>query len=134
MNPAPTKPGKLHWLKFNPTEWLGMFPELTDEEYGLLHRVIAKLWAAPGNRMSEAELLADLRLQPASHRANVLHGLIGYALKDAGDGTLFIPALDDAFVEVARRVADAKKAAEARWPKTQAAAKSVPVVSNPDDF
>ena len=118
MTAAPPKSGKLHWIKFNPTEWLGMFPELTDEEYGLLHRVVAKLWALPGNRMTEAALLADLRLRPDSHRAAILRGLIGYALKDAGDGTLFIPALDEAFADVARRVADAKTAAGARWAKT----------------
>jgi len=130
MTAAPQKPGKLHWIKFNPTEWLGMFPEVTDEEYGLLHRVIAKLWAVPGNRITEAALLAELRLQPDSHRAGVLRGLIGYALRVDGDGALFIPALDDAFAEVTRRNADAKKAAEARWTKP----KPPPPAADPHDF
>ena len=134
MSATAPKPAKLHWIKFNPTEWLGMFPELTDEEYGLLHRVIAKLWAAPGNRMSEAALLTDLRLKPDSHRAVILHGLIGYALRDAGDGTLCMPALNDAFADVERRVADAKRGAEARWAKTQPKASYGPQEGDPTDF
>ncbi len=131
MTTAPAKSGKLHWIKFNPTEWLGMFSELSDEEYGLLHRVIAKLWATPGNRMTEAELMTELRLQPDSHRAAVLRGLIGYALRDAGDGTLYIPALDEAFADVARRTADAKRASEARW---TAKAKPPAPQADPSDF
>ncbi|MEO5690111.1 MAG: hypothetical protein ABIR54_22350 [Burkholderiaceae bacterium] len=111
------KPEKLHWIKFNPTEWLGMFPELTDEEYGMLHRVIAKLWAVPGNRLSESDLMTDLRLTPDSHRAALLRGLIGYALKVSNDGLIFIPALHEAFADAVGRSAQAAAASSARWNK-----------------
>lgn len=130
MTTSSSKSGKLHWLKFNPTEWLGMFPELSDQELGMLHRVIAKMWATPGNRMSEDALLTELRLKHDESRAAVLRGLVGYALRDAGDGTLFIPALDDAFADMLRRVEDAQRAAGARWQKTKLSSRA----TNPEDF
>lgn len=136
MTTTTPKPAKLHWMKFNPTEWLGMFSELTDEELGLLHRVIAKLWAVPGNRLTEAALLAELRIQSCSPRADVLRGLIGYALKDSGDGMLGIPALNEAFTDVARRADAGKAGAAGRWPKAEPVPLAVPVTvdPNPKDF
>ena len=118
------KPERLHWIKFNPTEWIGMFPDLTDEEYGMLHRVIAKLWSVPGNRLSETDLLASLRLTPESQRAAVLRGLIGYALRVAQDGLIFQPALDEAFTEVVTRSKAAATGAAARWNKPSVPPKS----------
>ena len=32
---APEASGRLHWLKYNPTEWHGRFCDLSDAEYGL---------------------------------------------------------------------------------------------------
>jgi len=121
----PKKAERLHWIKFNPTEWNGMFSELTDEEYGMLLRVVAKLWATPGNRMTEAQLLADLRLQPDSHRATVLRALYGYALRVEDDGQIFIPALHEAFADAVRRSSQAAGAAAARWS---------PQKASPQDF
>jgi len=131
--PKPTKTERLHWIKFNPTEWLGMFPEVSDEEYGMLHKVIARLWAAPGNRLSETNLMASLRLTPESPRAAVLRGLIGYALKVSEDGLIFLPALDEAFLDVATRSKAAATGAAARWKKPSVPLKSAATIG-PDDF
>lgn len=130
---ASRKAERLHWIKFNPTEWLGMFPDITDEEYGLLHKVVAKLWSTPGNRLSEADLLTCLRLTSDSPRAAVLRGLIGYALRVSDDGLVYLPALDDAFAEVMTRSQAAATGAAARWKKSSTPPKS-DAEADPKDF
>lgn len=114
---ASTKPApdRLFWIKYNPTEWHGMYSELSDEEYGLLHRVAAKLWATPGNRLTLEGLLTDLRIKADSPRASAIRGLVGYALKQSEDGLLFLPAIDDAFTSAISRKKQATTAAAARW-------------------
>jgi hypothetical protein len=112
-----------------------MYSELTDEEYGLFHRIIAKLWATPGNRLTRSDLLVELRVSPESHRAELICSLIGYALKADDAGMLFVPTIDDAFADVVRRGEAGTAGAKARWHRSEAAraaplAKSV----NPEDF
>ncbi len=138
MTATPTprgRPEKLHWIKYNPTEWLGMYPELNDEEYGLFHRIIAKLWSTPGNRLNREALLTELRVPVGSHRAELMAGLIGYALKADDAGGLFVPAIDDAFADVVRRGQAATAGATARWnvPKAATGAPTAKAV-NPHDF
>jgi hypothetical protein len=138
MTPAPAtgvKADRLFWIKYNPTEWLGMYPELTDEEYGLFHRVIAKLWAIPGNRLSREDLLTELRVKPGSRRDKLITALTGYALKVGDDGRLFVPAIDEAFADAIRRGRAGTAGADARWnkPKTPQAAPA-PAPGNPVDF
>lgn len=116
---APPKADKLVWVKYNPTEWQGMYSELSDEEYGLFHRVIAKLWATPGNRLSLVSLLTELRVRPDTKRARIVQGLVGYALKEAEDGLLYVPTIDEAFVDAVRRGTAGTAAANARWGKTK---------------
>lgn len=126
------RPEKLAWIKFNPTEWLGIWPELTDEEYGFLHRVIAKLWATPGNRLSAADLLAALRVKSGSRRGQLLQDLTGYVLQTDPEGLLFVPPLDDAFTDAVRRGNAGTAGAAARWGKPAAA--STAALVNPEDF
>lgn len=140
-----TKADRLYWIKYNPNEWQGMYGELTDEEYGLLHRIIARLWATPGNRLTPEDLLTGLRVLPNSRRARLVAGLIGYALKLDADGFLFVTAVDDAFADAIKRGKAGAAGANARWDKTNGASpKAVPQstsvavkscpTSNPTDF
>lgn len=59
-----SKAANLSWFKYNPAELLGRYSELSDTEYGLFHRIITKLWLAPGNRLSQQELMQELRIRP----------------------------------------------------------------------
>jgi hypothetical protein len=115
MSPPKPKAERLFWIKYNPTEWHGMYSELSDEEYGIFHRIVAKLWATPGNRLSLESLLTELRLNADSPRASIVKGLIGYALKEAPDGLLYVAAIDEAFAGAAERQLQARKASTARW-------------------
>lgn len=135
------KADRLHWIKYNPNEWQGRYGELTDEEYGLFHRIIARLWATPGNRLTTEDLLIGLRVKPNSKRARLLQGLIGYALQVDGDGLLFVSAIDDAFADATRRSKAGSTAANARWPGTKVDEEMTPSISpevcptpNPADF
>ena len=121
------KADRLFWLKYNPTEWLGLYPELSDEEYGLFHRIIAKLWATPGNRLRPEALLAELRVKPDSRRAEVIQALTGYALKVSEDGMLYVPAIDEAFSDAVKRGSAGTVAANTRWAKARSA-------GSPEDF
>jgi hypothetical protein len=132
-----SKTDKLFWIKFNPTEWLGMYPQLSYAEYGLFHHVIAKLWATPGNRLPQDLLLSALRLKPGSKDAKLLDGLIGYALMVDDAGQIFIPAIDEAYADAIKRSKDGKNAAEARHKKEPEQAKDSPEVAtsaDPEDF
>jgi len=128
------KAERLFWVKYNPTEWQGMYSELSDEEYGLFHRVIAKLWATPGNRLNLAALLADLRVKPDSERARVVQGLVGYVLKEAEDGLLYVQAIDDAFADAVKRGSAGTAGAAARWNKPKPAPATALSNANPHDF
>jgi hypothetical protein len=123
-----TKPKaeRLFWIKYNPTEWHGMYSELSDEEYGIFHRVVAKLWATPGNRLSLQSLLTELRLKADSPRALVITGLIGYALRETPDGLLYVAAIDEAFAGAAERQLQARKASDARWSPAPPSAPAAP--------
>ena len=141
MTTATTKAEKLYWIKYNPNEWQGMYGELNDEEYGLFHRIIARLWATPGNRLTPADLLIGLRVKPDSKRARLVQGLIGYALKVDADGLLFVTAIDDAFADATKRGKAGAAGADARWSKVSAANKTEPSAApsasthgNPADF
>jgi len=131
---ADAKPAKLHWLKYNPAEWEGMFPRLTDQEWGLFHRIVARLWATPGNRLSLEGLLSALRERPGGKRAKAIDGLIGYALVKDEAGLLYVPALDDAFSDAIRRCSQGTAAATARWSKTETGSKPASTPGNPGDF
>ena len=111
---TPTKAARLFWIKYNPQEWQGMYSELTDEEYGLFHRIMGKLWATPGNRLTLAELLIDLRVKAGSRRHKTLLGLMGYALKEDPEGRLYITAIDEAFSAATDRSKSASFAAKAK--------------------
>lgn len=123
-----TATDRLYWIKYNPNEWQGMYGELNDEEYGLFHRIIARLWAAPGNRLSPEDLLMGLRVKPNSKRARLIQGLIGYALKVDAAGMLYVTAIDDAFAEATKRGKAGAAGASARWDRM----KSKPVLSPSD--
>lgn len=136
-----TKADRLYWIKYNPNEWQGMYGELNDEEYGLFHRIIARLWATPGNRLTPEDLLIGLRVKPNSKRARLVQGLIGYALKVDADGLLFVTAIDDAFADATKRGKAGAAGASARWDKTKAEPVPMPSVApsicptdNPEDF
>ncbi len=108
------KAARLFWIKYNPQEWQGMYSELSDEEYGLFHRIMGKLWATPGNRLALAELLIDLRVKPGSRRHKTLTGLMGYALKEDAEGKLYITAIDEAFSAAIERSKSASFAAKVK--------------------
>lgn len=139
--PPSPKPDRLHWLKFNPTEWQGSYSELSDEEYGLFHRAIAKLWATPGNRLTFSALLGELRVKPGSKREKVLRGLTGYALREDGEGLLYVPDLDSAVTDAIKRGSAGAAGAAARW-KRKEPPRGTPGASletprrnpNPEDF
>ena len=111
---TPTRAARLFWIKYNPQEWQGMYSELSDEEYGLFHRIMGKFWATPGNRMTMTDLLTDLRVKPGSRRQKVLLGLMGYALKEDSEGRLYITAIDEAFSAAIDRSKSASFAAKAK--------------------
>jgi len=117
MSTRPPKQSNLSWFKYNPAELLGKYNELTDTEYGFFHKVIAKLWATPGNRMTRTELMQELRIRPGAEREGLLDGLIGYALKEDTSGQLFIAALDDAFADATARTEVGRAGAQGRWSK-----------------
>ena len=134
---SPLKSEKLYWIKYNPNEWNGMYSELTDAEYGMFHRVIAKLWSTPGNRLTLENLLVELRLIPGSKRARLVERLLGYALKVDPAGQLFVTAVDDAFADASRRGRAGKAGAEARWEKeklTPQESQPEKLSSNSEDF
>ena len=142
---ASTKADRLYWIKYNPNEWQGMYGELNDEEYGLFHRIIARLWATPGNRLTPENLLIGLRVLPNSRRARLVAGLIGYALKLDADGLLFVTAIDDAFADATKRGKAGAAGANARWDKASGVSKAKPLsmpsvtpsicpTGNPSDF
>jgi hypothetical protein len=110
----PAKTARLFWIKYNPQEWQGMYSELSDEEYGLFHRIMGKLWATPGNRLTLPGLITDLRIKAGSRRHKVLLGLIGYALKEDADGKMYITAIDEAFSAAIDRSKSASFAAKAK--------------------
>lgn len=120
---------RLHWIKYNPTEWQGQFCDLTDEEYGLFHRVCARLWATSGNRMPLADLMQSMRVPAGSPRAVLIERLMGYALKEGSDGRLHVPVLDEAFADVVKRSTAAKTGSSARW-----AGRKAPKETNSVDF
>lgn len=138
MSTQAPKAERLHWIKYNPNEWQGLYGQLTDEEYGLLHRIIARLWATPGNRLGPEDLLTGLRIKTGSKRANLVTGLIGYALKVDAAGLLYLPAIDDAFADALKRGKAGAAGASARWDKVKTTPPSTspesPAPVNPVDF
>jgi hypothetical protein len=133
-----SKADRLYWIKYNPNEWQGMYGELNDEEYGLFHRIIARLWATPGNRLTLEDLLLGLRATPDSHRAGLVSGLVGYALQRDADGMLFVTAIDDAFSDALKRGKAGSAGGTARWEKAKQAVPPVTPTAtptaNPEDF
>ena len=133
--PKRTKEDKLPWIKYNPMEVCGSYSELTDAEFGFLHRVISKLWAAPGNRLSREDLMTSLRAKPGSERDQLLEGLMGYALKTTEDGLLFVPLLDEAFSAAVQRGQAARSGAAGRWKaKTTSQTEGQPGTGRDEDF
>lgn len=109
------KAANLSWFKYNPAELLGRYDQLTDAEYGLFHRIIAKLWNTPGNRLSQQDLMQGLRIRPGDERDGLLSGLIGYALVLDEADLLHVDALDAAFADAVARTEAGKAGAQGRW-------------------
>lgn len=129
--PPSRRADKLPWLKYNPSEIAGEFSALDNEEYGLLHRIIAKLWATPGNRMTHADLVKAFRIKAGSCEEELLRNVIDYALTlDESTGLLRLPLLDEAFADAVQRSKSGKAGATARWNRQTAP----PSSGNPSDF
>lgn len=107
---APEVPQRLHWLKYNPSEWQGRCNLLSDAEYGLYHRVVEVLWRTPGNRVSRADLALRLRLSRDLAREAMLDQLIqDQELRLDADGMLDIPFLHEAFNDAVARSENASR-------------------------
>jgi hypothetical protein len=109
-----TTDGRLHWIKFNPTEWLGICDGMSDAEFGMFHRVLAKCWATPGNTIPLDDLRRKLRIRDGDERDQLLKGLLGFVLENGPDGVT-IPELQEAFKDAVNRSESGKKAARERW-------------------
>lgn len=111
---------RLHWLKFNPSEWQGRCSHLNDAEYGLYHRVVEVLWRTPGNRMPKSDLSARLRLTRDSQRSEMLDQLVlGQELRIDQDDIIDCPHLHEAFTDACKRSLDAAKGGQARAAKAR---------------
>jgi hypothetical protein len=117
---------RLHWIKYNPTEWQGLFYHLSDAEYGLLHRTVELLWRIPGNRVPRADLERLLRIGSDTGRAATLAKLIdGQEICIDLEGNAYMPHLHEAFEDAVNRVEVAsrggqKRAANARARQAEA--------------
>lgn len=118
-----TKPKKekLFWLKFNPTEWIGYCDGLSDGEFGLFHRVIARLWETPGNRLPLPDLKRKLRIRDGDERDQCLTTLLSYVLELDEEGMVRLPRLEEAYAEATGRSEAGKRGAETRWEKAKTA-------------
>jgi uncharacterized protein YdaU (DUF1376 family) len=127
MKDKTTTDGRLHWIKFNPTEWLGICDGMSDAEFGMFHRVLAKCWATPGNTIPLDDLKRKLRIRDSDDRDDVLKGLLGFVLENGPDGVT-IPQLQEAFNDAVNRSESGKKAAKERWGRK---AEEVPSAGKP---
>lgn len=125
---APESPGRLHWLKYNPTEWHGRFCDLSDAEYGLYHRIVERLWRTPGQKLAKDVLAAHLRLSTNAERAAMFERLLLLQELREEAGMIDIPFLHETFAEaVARSAAGSRgglKAAANRKAAKQAPAQA----------
>lgn len=126
--------GRLPWMKFNPTEWMGRCSELSDAELGLFHRVLEKLWATPGNALTKGELMLRMRIRPGDDRERLMESLFGYVLFVDEEGQAHIPELHDALAEAIARSQAGKAASAQRWRKEQAKQERAPGRSADIDF
>jgi len=114
-------PTRLHWLKFNPSEWQGRCSSLEDAEYGFYHRIVEVLWSTPGNRIAKPALIARMRLHRDPERMAMLDQLIhGQELREDEDGMIDCPSLHEAFEDACRRAAIASKGGQAKAQKARA--------------
>ncbi len=112
---------RLHWLKYNPSEWQGRTFALSDAEYGLFHRTLEILWRTPGNRVSKVDLVSRLRITSGSDRATCLESLLaGQELRIDTDGMIDIPDLHAEFADACKRGEDAAKGGRAKAAKARA--------------
>lgn len=123
---------RLHWLKFNPSEYMGICSGLEDAEIGLFHRIVEKLWATPGNSLLREDLMHRLRIKKGSEAEERFDGLIGCVIFVDESGFVSIPKLQEAFQDAISRSESAKAAAGARWNKTKDTKPEVP--RNDNDF
>jgi len=87
---------RLHWIKYNPTEWQGHCSALTDAEYGLYHRAVEKLWVAPGNVLHLDDLRRRLRIEPNTDRSACFDRLLGMELRLSPNKMVDIQVLHEA--------------------------------------
>lgn len=113
--------GQMPWIKFNPEEWLGYCDGMTDEELGLFHRIVAKLWKTPSQTMPLDTLRLQLRIKAGDPKDAVLTGMIGLGLV-ADDDRISIPPLAAAFEDAVKRSRTAAKGGQAK--ATQALARA----------
>lgn len=121
---------RLHWIRFNPSEWLGICAGLDDAEIGMFHRIVEKLWSTPGNTMRREDLMQRLRIKAGSEAETRFIGLIGCVSFVDSQDCIFIPQVNEAFASVVSRSDAARNAAKARWPEKQEKPKDEPQESN----
>jgi len=120
--------GQMPWIKFNPEEWLGYCDGMTDEELGLFHRVLAKLWKTPSLSMPLDTLRLQLRIRAGDPRDQLLTGLIGLGLVADGD-RITIPPLTAAFEDAVKRSRIASRGGQARRDRQTKTANEEPLLA-----